>query len=182
MEIFKLINWHESYQCSNLGNVKSFKRKNEKILKSQINHRWYLYVKLDWKHKSVHRLVALHFISNENNLPEVNHIDWNKSNNKLSNLEWCTKSYNMLHSFNVLWNKNNFQICHPNKWKIWIDNHRSKQVNQLDLNWLLLKTWWSINQAALNLWISPDNITTVCKLKRKSCWWFRWEYSFPNTN
>ena len=50
------------------------------------------------KNHYVHRLVAEHFIKNPNNLPEVNHIDYNKSNNTLSNLEWVTSRENKLHS------------------------------------------------------------------------------------
>ena len=58
----------------------------------------YMYVsfKLNGKtvHLSVHRIVATCFIPNPNNYPEVNHIDCNRANNTVSNLEWCTKSYN----------------------------------------------------------------------------------------
>lgn len=46
----------------------------------------------------VHRLIAMAFLANENNLPIVNHKDENKSNNCVSNLEWCTHSYNLSYS------------------------------------------------------------------------------------
>lgn len=49
--------------------------------------------------KLVHRLVALTFIPNPNNLPDVNHIDGNKENYGISNLEWCTASYNTQHAY-----------------------------------------------------------------------------------
>lgn len=49
---------------------------------------------------AIHRLLAIYFIPNPNNLPYVNHIDENKQNNDLSNLEWCTLEYNNKHSFN----------------------------------------------------------------------------------
>lgn len=60
----------------------------------------------------VHRLVASHFIPNRNSLPEVNHKDGNKLNNKMSNLEWMTKQQNIKHSFEKLGRKNPFGINH----------------------------------------------------------------------
>ena len=90
------------YQVSNLGRVKSLKDKynnyREKILKPG-NYRGYLYVNLCKEGKSkrfhVHRLVAIHFISNSNTYPQVNHKDENPSNNRVDNLEWCTTKYNI---------------------------------------------------------------------------------------
>lgn len=60
--------------------------------------------------KRIHRLVADAFIPNPLNLPEINHIDGNKTNNNVSNLEWCTRKYNMQHASTVLhkmnWSEN----------------------------------------------------------------------------
>lgn len=102
MEIYKDIKGYEGlYQVSNLGNIKSLYFNREKIL-LQGESRGYRIVIL-WKNPirkcyKVHRLVALTFLSNPDNKPEINHIDEIKGNNNLNNLEWVTHKENMLHS------------------------------------------------------------------------------------
>jgi len=51
------------------------------------------------KHLAIHRLVAKAFIPNPDNLPQINHIDGDKNNNKVSNLEWCNNGYNQFHAW-----------------------------------------------------------------------------------
>ena len=99
-EIWKDIKGFEGhYQVSNFGRVKSIKFRKERILKPANNGCGYLYVNLSKNGKYniylIHRLVALIFISNPNNLPEINHRDEDKTNNKVENLEWCDRKYNM---------------------------------------------------------------------------------------
>lgn len=88
-------NYENLYMVSSYGRIKSLTSK--RILSFSIN-RGYAYVKLSkhgvMKSLKVHRLVAISFIPNPNNLPDVNHIDENKLNNNLSNIEWCSKQYN----------------------------------------------------------------------------------------
>lgn len=95
-EIWKQID--DRYSVSNFGRIKSNYANKEKILKPYKNHRGYLMVDLRHpntrKTMQVHRLVAIAFIPNPNNLPEVNHKDEDKTNNHVDNLEWCTTEYN----------------------------------------------------------------------------------------
>lgn len=104
-EIWKDIAGYEGlYQVSNFGRIKSLRSKI--ILASLSSKSGYCYVGLAKngmnKQKSVHRLVALAFIPNSENKPEVNHIDGNKHNNTVKNLEWVTKSENMKHCRQIL--------------------------------------------------------------------------------
>lgn len=114
-EIFKEIpNYNGIYFVSNFGNVKSINRKIKvknfyktiygKFLKQSLTGKGYkksngyLVVRLNGKLKKVHRLVAITFLENPNNLPQVNHKDKNTTNNKLNNLEWCTNFQNSHHA------------------------------------------------------------------------------------
>lgn len=109
MEIWKDIKGYEGYyQVSNLGNVRSLDRfdgvhdrKGTKI-KPNLKQNGYLQVGLRKHNKrkwfGVHRLVATYFLRNPNNKPQVNHIDCNKQNNNVSNLEWVTGKENQEHA------------------------------------------------------------------------------------
>ena len=107
-EIWKDIEGYEGlYQISNLGRVKSFPRKGtqtkkEKILKEKRDKKGYCFVSLNnvgAKPYKIHRLVAQAFIPNLENKPQINHIDGDKTNNRIDNLEWCNNSENQIHAY-----------------------------------------------------------------------------------
>lgn len=112
------------YQVSNLGRVRSLPRevayirvRNNKaqniishhsgrIMSSPINGEGYAQVPITrGNNMRVHRLVAETFIPNPENKPFINHIDGNKANNRVDNLEWCTNSENQRHAIDILGRK-----------------------------------------------------------------------------
>lgn len=99
MEIqWKSLDWIDSrYSISNTGLVKS--EITGKTLAFETSYKGYRRVSIKGKHYTIHRLMALAFIPNPDNLPQVNHIDGNKLNNDISNLEWCTNQYNQKHAW-----------------------------------------------------------------------------------
>ena len=116
-EIWKPIKGFEGlYEVSNTGLVKALPRwkvnnrgkqlTKEKLLKFNDFSTDYLRVPLTdknhiKKYYLVHRLVAMTFIPNEKDLPQVNHIDGNKLNNNVENLEWCTREDNIKHAYKM---------------------------------------------------------------------------------
>lgn len=113
-EIWKDIpNYEGLYQASNLGRIKGLRRYKqnhsklqlveEKIIKQYVNkHNGYAYTVLckNGKEKNcrVHKLIATAFIPNTENKTTINHIDGNKTNNRVDNLEWATNQENIIHA------------------------------------------------------------------------------------
>lgn len=117
-EIWKDIEGYEDlYQINNFGNVKRLKRlqmqKGRKLIEIQTNNilkpniskggysRVWLFKNNIRKEFKLHRLIASHFIPNPENKTQINHKDGNKKNNDIPNLEWCTPSDNVKHSYKL---------------------------------------------------------------------------------
>ena len=113
LEVWKDIEDYPNYQISNFGRVKSKERytkakdneiihRKDKMLKSQTDTKGYKYVRLynskGFKAKKIHRLVAEHYIPNLDSKPQVNHINGDKADNRVENLEWCTDLENKHHA------------------------------------------------------------------------------------
>lgn len=175
MEIWKDIQGYEGlYQVSNYGMVKGLPKSTHKnnIIIKPLNMNKYYYVRLSKnniaKNYSIHRLVAQSFISNFNNLPQVNHKDGDKHNNYVENLEWISPIENVRHAFkNNLINKNR-------KSKIINCSHK---IIQKDLNNNIIKVWCDYDTIIKNNnSYKKDTISKVCTKRNKRAYGFVWEF------
>ena len=167
-----ILEYEGLYQVSNLGRVKSLKRKyrkNENFIKTHKNKNGYISVILSKNNISknflVHRLVAQAFIPNFNNLLEINHKNENKSDNCVSNLEWCSRKYN------VNYNNLNKRINRINRKDL------SKQVCQYDLKGNFIKEWVSVMEIQRQLKYYNSAICECCNGKRRNAYGYIWKYS-----
>ena len=121
---------YEDYMVSNTGKLK----RKERILKPDYNKGYFRYTLCknnQTKRFLAHRLVAICFIQNPNDKRFVNHIDGDKLNNHVTNLEWCTSSENEIHSYNRLGKINSQRKLNIHEVND-ILNNAIKGVNTLD--------------------------------------------------
>lgn len=171
VEEWKDISGYEGYyQVSNLGNVKSLDRTilqnngvtinpKGKQLKQHLNHKGYPEVNLTRGGKAkgfrIHRLVAIAFIPNTDNKPEVNHINCIKTDNSVDNLEWVTGVENIRHAFqNGLIDRTKMDI----KTKL--------EVEKYCLSGELIETYESVAEAARKNNICHASVSYCCHGKR----------------
>ena len=179
-EANKVIEWRDIegfegyYQISNTGQVKSVKHRNGKILKPTMDRDGYLHVGLHKDRKCVtkivHRLVAHAFIPNPKNLPQINHKNEIRNDNRAENLEWCTAKYNCnygLHSQNAA-------IAQRGKKHTWehikkIREHATNiPVIMCDIEGNEIKRFISASEAGRYVHGNATNVTAVIKGRSKT--------------
>lgn len=175
-EIWKDIKGYEDlYQVSNLGRIKSLHYKNTmqpKILKPVEHKNNYLFVYIGGKQKSIHRLVMETFKPDKSNFKsmpyenrneidysklEINHKDENKQNNDISNLEWCSCTYNK---------------CYGRRLE-----KNSKKVFQYDLDKNFIKEYPSTREAGRQNNLDARRISECCLGKKKMTGGYIWKYT-----
>lgn len=181
-----IVGFEGHYEVSNKGNVRSLDRtvfelngKRKRyikgiILKPSKDKDGYSFVRLHTQGKGytsfkVHRLVALTFIQNQNNLPCVNHIDFNRSNNSVENLEWCSSKQNYEHSRRA-------GRIHTNKGmrgKAW---KSTRLLLMFDLEGNYIRSFYGAREAANFLGFkSFVNIYSYLSGKRKNAYGHLWK-------
>ena len=171
MEEWRLVKDYPMYEISSLGRIRSYynashgKRTTPKLLAIKIDKIGYSFVHLKnekgRKPLRVHRLVAEAFIPNPENLPEINHLDENKQNNCVNNLEWSSRLHNVRYS------------------KVWKTNQTA--INQYDLNHVFIRTWESISEAARAINVTPQCIFCAIRDNRSGAGYY-WEYLNNSSN
>ena len=147
----------KQYFVSNLGR---FKNSSGIIMDNyKVNGNGYIRVYIYNKTFALHRLIALAFIENTENKEQVNHIDGNKLNNSVVNLEWVTNQENQIHKF-----------------KIGLGNNFTRKITQFDLEMNKIKDFNSIVEASKELNIGNSKIRGVLKEKQKSSKGFIFKY------
>jgi hypothetical protein len=161
MEIWSEISDYPNYEVSILGNIRN--KKTKYILKSKEKNGYYRVTLMKNKQKcdvSIHRIVAKTFIKNEDKTKNtVNHIDGDKLNNNLNNLEWVSQKENIKHAID-----NN------------LINTRKCPVIQYDLNKNQIEIFDSIKEITEKYGFDRSFIIRACKNQVSSAYGYKWEY------
>lgn len=168
----------ENYYITEFGEVYSRNYRNTgriKKIKNQISNCGYVLVCLRNKGKksvkSVHRLVAEAFIPNPENKPEVNHKNGIKTDNRVENLEWTTRSDNESHAYRILHRIHS----KPALGKFGKDHPTSKPVLQIR-NGCVIREFYGCRDAERHTGIKAGQISVCCLGKQKTAGGYQWKY------
>ena len=191
MEKWKEIPGYDGkYEVSTHGNVRCVNYRNSgmsKVMKMHLTKHNYYMITLRQGGKnvnrSVHRLVALTWIANPNNLPEIDHINSNPSDNRVENLRWCTKEDNLSNPATKEKRQNTKVKSKPYSKNPLTEEKRrqislavSKPVVQMTMFRKDIREFESIIQAGKETSAHPSAINKCCRGKAKSAGGYKWRY------
>lgn len=166
MELWLSIDDYPNYEVSSEGRVRN--AKTGRILKPQPHNSGYLQVSLSKNNKEksfkIHRLVADRFYDGDHDGLDVNHIDGDKTNNHISNLEFCTRSRNVRHAFDNGLSKSNLTDKHRQVGTSRMKEKYSKAVRILETG----DVYPSINECARQIGGSTPCIASCCRDETKT--------------
>lgn len=162
--MWKIVVDHANYSISDCGEVRN--NRTNRMLIPVLTKNGYLRVGLDGKLCRIHRLVAEAFIDNPNGYTQVNHIDGNKCNNHVNNLEWCTPSQNIIHALKTGLMVNNTSNLLP-----------PKPIEQLSLDGDVINKFDSIKDVERKLGFNNSNISKACRGKQHTAYGYKWRYA-----
>lgn len=188
-EIWKPVPGYEGkYEVSNLGRIKRLSRKiickgggeypvKERIMKPYMRGR-YLCVQFSAKTYSVHRLVALAFIPNPENKPEIDHINCNRFDNRIENLRWVTRLENANNPLTLKQRRENAKRGEYayRYGKVGKENGKSKAVQQFDLKGKFVAEFESTRLAGKFTGICYRSISGVANGEHKTAGGYIWKY------
>lgn len=164
-----------------------YSKKSNRWLKASLGNNGYYGIELrnveGHKRLSIHRLVALTYIPNPNNLPFVNHKDEDKTNNNASNLEWCTHQYNITYGSTTKRRVLHTDYSKPSYKENAIKNGKrvSKPTLQIDDNGKIIQRFESAKEASRVTGISHSHILECCHGKRyKRVGGYHWQFERGN--
>lgn len=182
--------YESTYLISSRGDIWSIRRNRELICKQEKSGYRRITLSVDGESKtfSIHRLVALAFIPNPENKPTVNHINEDKSDNRVSNLEWATVKEQNAHGTrtaramaNTDWAARTAKmdykkIAQKHDYKT-LNAAQMRKVVQKDLTGTVIARFDSIGQAARSVNVSTGHIWQCCNGERKTCKGSVWSYA-----
>ena len=176
MEIWKPVVGYEGlYEVSNMGRVKSLFRYKKELKPNYCTNYPTVQLFKDGKVKCmlIHRLVAEAFIPNPLNLPQVNHIDENKHNFSVDNLEWCDAEYNMNYGYGA--KTRHSKINYSNEERKEISRKNGKKACKPVIQSSSIR-YESAREASKITGINAAHIAECCKHKRAIAGGYTWEY------
>lgn len=163
--MWKVIEGHENYSISDDGRVMN--NRNGNILKAFETYNGYLRVGLNGKYIRVHLLVANAFLqSTKREGMQVNHIDGNKLNNHVSNLEWCSAKDNIRHAYEIGLKVVSYKNI-----------HEPKAVIQTDLDDNFIARYESLKEVERTLGFNNSNISKACRRVQMTAYGYKWHYA-----